>query len=72
LCLWCVQIILTSRTVGAEESNNVLPVNYAKFADMCQEGDTIFVGRYLVTGSEESSVYLTVNPVWEISPRTNI
>ena len=27
---------------------------------MVNVGDTIFLGRYLVTGSEESSCYLTV------------
>ena len=41
-------------------SGNTLPVSYGKLGAMVQKGDTIFLGRYLVTGSEESSCYLTV------------
>ncbi len=54
-----VQVILTTKE-GATLSGNTLPVSYPKFTSMVQKGDTIFLGRYLVTGSEESSCYLTV------------
>lgn len=47
----------------AECSNTVFPVTYSKFPAMCQPGDSIFVGRYLVTGSETSSVFLEVEDV---------
>lgn len=57
---WLAQVILTTKE-GATLSGNTLPVSYPKFMSMVQKGDTIFLGRYLVTGSEESSCYLTVS-----------
>ena len=45
-------------------SDSVLPVSYPNFTSMVQKGDSIFVGRYLVTGSEDSSVYLTVSSLY--------
>ena len=54
-----MQVVLTTRA-GAEAKDNVLPVSYPKFCSMVEKGDTIFLGRYLVTGSEDSSLYLTV------------
>lgn len=38
----------------------VFPVTYPKFTEMCRVGDSIFVGRYLVTGADESSLFLEV------------
>lgn len=35
-------------------------INYAGFIDMVGVGDQIFLGRYLVTGADESSLYLEV------------
>jgi hypothetical protein len=55
----CAQVVLTTRE-GAKMEGNVLPVSYSKLGAMVQKGDTIFLGRYLVTGSEESSCFLTV------------
>lgn len=55
----CMQITITQNP-EAEASNEVLPVSYPKFTTMIQKGDTIFIGRYLVTGSEDSSLYVTV------------
>jgi len=52
---------VTLTTGSAREgAGNVLPVSYEKFTSMVQPGDTVFLGRYLVTGSEDSSLYLTV------------
>ena len=48
---------------SAECTNEVFPVTYDKFPAMCQEGDSIFVGRYLVTGAEDSSLFLEVEEV---------
>ena len=39
----------------------MLPVSYPEFHSMVERGDTIFLGRYLVTGSEESSLFLHVS-----------
>ena len=57
--LW-TQVIITQNP-EAEPSDEVLPVSYPKFTSMCQEGDMIFIGRYLVTGSEDSSLYVKVS-----------
>ncbi len=60
-CIYmCVQLTITQNP-EAEPSDEVLPVSYPKFTSMCQKGDMIFVGRYLVTGSEDSSLYVTVS-----------
>lgn len=56
----CMQIIITQNP-EAEPSDEVLPVSYPKFTSMIQKGDMIFVGRYLVTGSEDSSLYVKVS-----------
>ncbi|KAJ7279824.1 hypothetical protein O6H91_Y377000 [Diphasiastrum complanatum] len=43
-----------------EASSEVLPINYADLALVVKPGDTIFVGQYLFTGSETTSVWLEV------------
>jgi pyruvate kinase len=48
---------------AAECTDAVFPVTYAKFPAMCQPGDSIFVGRYLVTGADASSLFLEVEDV---------
>ncbi|CAL8472137.1 g11679 [Coccomyxa elongata] len=55
--------VILSTKEGAKLEGNTLPVSYPKFTSMVQKGDTVFLGRYLVTGSEESSCYLTVEDV---------
>lgn len=54
------QVTLTTGPAPADGASTVLPVSYEKFTSMVQPGDTVFLGRYLVTGSEDSSLYLTV------------
>uniref|UniRef100_A0A1D1YGS9 Pyruvate kinase n=1 Tax=Anthurium amnicola TaxID=1678845 RepID=A0A1D1YGS9_9ARAE len=41
-------------------SAGFLPVNYSGLAEAVKKGDTIFVGQYLFTGSETTSVWLEV------------
>ncbi|CAA7400374.1 unnamed protein product [Spirodela intermedia] len=41
-------------------SQGILPVNYAELANTVKKGDTIFLGQYLFTGSETTSVWLEV------------
>jgi len=43
-----------------EASSEVLPINYAGLSKTVKKGDTIFVGQYLFTGSETTSVWLEV------------
>ena len=56
------QVTVTSDE-KAEASSSVLPITYPHFAHMCQPGDTLFVGRYLVNGADQSSLYLEVRTV---------
>ena len=57
------QITITTAPGGkVDEGAGVLPISYPGFPKMVQKGDTVFLGRYLVTGSEDSSTYLTVHP----------
>jgi pyruvate kinase len=57
------QRITITTDPNAECTNTVFPVTYPKFSAMCQEGDSIFVGRYLVTGAENSSLFMEVEEV---------
>ncbi len=53
------QVILTPDK-NKQASSKVLPVNYDSLAAAVKPGDTIFIGQYLFTGSEETSVWLEV------------
>ena len=57
------QVTVTSDD-KAEASSSVLPITYPHFAHMCQPGDTLFVGRYLVNGADQSSLYLEVGYIF--------
>ncbi|KAL6641901.1 hypothetical protein ACP70R_020082 [Stipagrostis hirtigluma subsp. patula] len=55
-------VVLTPHQ-GQEASNNLLPINFSGLAKALKPGDTIFVGQYLFTGSETTSVWLEVSEV---------
>jgi pyruvate kinase len=57
------QRVTITTDLDAECTSACLPVTYPKFAAMCQPGDSIFVGRYLVTGADSSSLFLEVEEV---------
>ncbi|KAI3512174.1 hypothetical protein L1887_19408 [Cichorium endivia] len=48
---------------GQEASSQVLPINFNGLAKAVKKGDTIFIGQYLFTGSETTSVWLEVDKV---------
>ncbi|KAF0896540.1 hypothetical protein E2562_024393 [Oryza meyeriana var. granulata] len=48
---------------GQEASSKVLPINFSGLARAVKPGATIFVGQYLFTGSETTSVWLEVSEV---------
>ncbi|KAI4300402.1 hypothetical protein L6164_033785 [Bauhinia variegata] len=56
------QVVLTPYQ-GQEVSSEVLPINFDGLAKSVKKGDTIFVGQYLFTGSETTSVWLEVAEV---------
>lgn len=52
-------VIITS-DINIEPSAEKLAVNYDRLAEIVKKGDTIFLGQYLFTGSETTSVWLEV------------
>ncbi|KAL6585440.1 hypothetical protein OROMI_002084 [Orobanche minor] len=61
--LKCKLLIKVTPDQGQEASSEVLPINFAGLAKSVKKGDTIFVGQYLFTGSETTSVWLEVSEV---------
>jgi hypothetical protein len=57
MCLLCCCAVLCA---DVECTDTVLPVTYPKFAGMMEPGDTLYVGRYLVSGADSASLYLEV------------
>ena len=51
-------MLTVSADPNAQSSDSILPITYSNFPDMCHAGDTLFVGRYLVNGADQSSLYL--------------
>jgi pyruvate kinase len=51
-------VLTADRKIQA--SAEVLPINYDGLASVVKKGDTIFLGQYLFTGSETTSVWLEV------------
>ena len=43
-----------------ECTDTVFPVTYPRFAEMVEEGDNVYMGRYLVSGADSASLYLEV------------
>ncbi|KAF6256488.1 Pyruvate/Phosphoenolpyruvate kinase-like domain-containing protein [Scenedesmus sp. NREL 46B-D3] len=55
-------VTLTTRA-DVEATADVWPVTYPHLHSMAEEGDTIYIGRYLGAGSDRASLYLTVRGV---------
>ncbi|XP_052173901.1 pyruvate kinase 2, cytosolic-like [Diospyros lotus] len=56
-------IVVLTPHQGQEASSDVLPINFSGLSKAVKKGDTIFVGQYLFTGSETTSVWLEVDDV---------
>ncbi|KAI7732404.1 hypothetical protein M8C21_019882 [Ambrosia artemisiifolia] len=56
-------VVILTPDEGQEASSQILPINFAGLAKAVKKGDTIFVGQYLFTGSETTSVWLEVDKV---------
>lgn len=57
------QTVTLTGSSDVECSSSVFPLNYDQFHKMCEVGDTVYVGRYLVCGAESASLYLQVTSV---------
>ncbi|EEF33220.1 pyruvate kinase, putative [Ricinus communis] len=53
------RVTITS-DVSKEPSAEILPVNFSGLSQILKKGDTVFLGQYLFTGSENTSVWLEV------------
>ncbi|KAF3795377.1 Pyruvate kinase 1 [Nymphaea thermarum] len=53
-------VILTPNQ-DKEASSTLLPINFSGLSKAVKKGDTIFIGQYLFTGSETTSVWLEVS-----------
>eukprot|EP00892_Ulva_mutabilis_P010259 jgi/Ulvmu1/7605/UM038_0030.1 len=53
-------IITLTTNPNAVQTDTIFPVNYEKLPDMVQQGDQLYIGRYLVTGADAASLYLEV------------
>nr|GMD86886.1 pyruvate kinase 1, cytosolic [Ipomoea batatas] len=59
-------IVTLTSDQGQEASSEVLPINFAGLSKAVKKGDTIFIGQYLFTGSETTSVWLEVISTWGV------
>ncbi|KAJ9159849.1 hypothetical protein P3X46_025311 [Hevea brasiliensis] len=46
-----------------EATSNLLPINFTGLSKAVKKGDTIFIGQYLFTGSETTTVWLEVTEI---------
>nr|AIZ68207.1 pyruvate kinase, cytosolic isozyme-like isoform X1 [Albuca bracteata] len=53
-------VTLTPDDQSKEASSKLLPINFTGLSKAVKPGDTIFIGQYLFTGSETTSVWLEV------------
>lgn len=66
MCFCCCSVLVSMLRAAAvacadvECTDTLLPVTYPKFAGMMEAGDTLYVGRYLVSGADSASLYLEV------------
>ncbi|XP_059667505.1 pyruvate kinase 1, cytosolic [Cornus florida] len=56
-------IVVLTPHQDQDASSEVLPINFSGLSKAVKKGDTIFVGQYLFTGSETTSVWLEVDEV---------
>ncbi|BBN16075.1 pyruvate kinase [Marchantia polymorpha subsp. ruderalis] len=57
------EFVVLTPDATQQASSTTLPVNYPELASVVKPKDTIFVGQYLFTGSESTSVWLEVMEV---------
>ncbi|KAK7344864.1 hypothetical protein VNO77_15045 [Canavalia gladiata] len=56
-------LVVLTPDQSKEATSNLLPVNFNGLSKAVKKGDTIFIGQYLFTGSETTSVWLEVSEV---------
>ncbi|BAT94570.1 hypothetical protein LR48_Vigan02g179100 [Vigna angularis] len=56
-------LVVLTPDQNKEASSKLLPLNFSGLSKAIKKGDTIFIGKYLFTGSETASVWLEVSEV---------
>ncbi|KAI9118742.1 hypothetical protein K1719_010187 [Acacia pycnantha] len=56
-------LVVLTPDQNKEATSNLLPLNFNGLSKAVKKGDTIFIGQYLFTGSETTSVWLEVTEV---------
>ncbi|WKA01278.1 hypothetical protein VitviT2T_019565 [Vitis vinifera] len=56
-------LVVLTPNQDKEATSNLLPLNFGGLSKAVKKGDTIFIGQYLFTGSETTSVWLEVTEV---------
>ncbi|KAI3863030.1 hypothetical protein MKW92_006251 [Papaver armeniacum] len=56
-------LVVLTPNQGQEANSEILPISFDGLAKAVKKGDTIFMGQYLFTGSETTSVWLEVSEV---------
>ncbi|KAL8162073.1 hypothetical protein V2J09_013562 [Rumex salicifolius] len=56
-------LIVLTPDQSKEATQNLLPINYHGLSKAVKKGDTIFIGQYLFTGNETTSVWLEVSEI---------
>ncbi|PHU00136.1 hypothetical protein BC332_29923 [Capsicum chinense] len=56
-------LVILTPDQDKEATPNLLPINFSGLSKSVKNGDTIFIGQYLFTGSETTSVWLEVTEV---------
>ncbi|XP_022857501.1 pyruvate kinase 1, cytosolic-like [Olea europaea var. sylvestris] len=58
-------LVVLTPDLDKEATSNLLPINFGGLSKAVKPGDTIFIGQYLFSGSETTSVWLEVTEVKE-------
>ncbi|MCL7035329.1 hypothetical protein MKW94_010053, partial [Papaver nudicaule] len=58
IALKAESLVVLTPDQDKEATSEVLPINYGGLSKAVKKGDTIFLGQYLFTGSETTSVWL--------------
>ncbi|KAI3984641.1 hypothetical protein MKX01_004004 [Papaver californicum] len=66
IALEAESLVVLTPDQDKEATSELLPINYDGLAKAVKKGDTIFLGQYLFTGSETTSVWLEVSEVKEV------
>ncbi|GAB4836325.1 hypothetical protein Ancab_001240 [Ancistrocladus abbreviatus] len=56
-------LVVLTPDQSKEASSMLLPINFHGLSEAVKKGDTIFIGQYLFTGSETTSVWLEVSEI---------